>query len=334
MTDPAKMLTDSAKTLLAGHRLGTGGLVPPPPPYTYPGKVAWRCPPPAPQWMVERFASFEGGQSMRVGVLVRNRDICGRLRMSLRSCSGAASAPSVHFSLSWGDLLTQAEAGRWDLVLVDPSLEDRTGLCRPDVPALEGLASVLGRDAIILFSSGQPPLPPEFRALGMAGFPYLVRRGVDDDTCSLLRILARARGRRSLRSGLGWVGPDQTEEESRALLLEALTAWPPVLTASALAEHVALSRRTLERRLRHAGFPSPGRSIALGRFLEASMLRIWGVQNRSRIAATLGMNGSDALAHLCARVTGHPLGEMWSEKSDQDPVRWTLKEIRREQKSA
>jgi hypothetical protein len=271
---------------------------------------------------------------MRIAVLVDDTNLRRNLHSAFRAAAGSAQAPTFLFSASWAELLASAREGACDLAIADPCISGRGGPASLDHSALDCLASALGRDRIVLFLSHPSTGPTVLQGLARAGFPYLILKGVDDEPRSLLRILARAGNRHALQSAVAPRELGEAGREGDRFLLEALTLWPPVSHADKLAVRFSLSRRTLERRLSEAEFPSPRRCISWARFLEASKLWGWGIGSRSRIASILGMSGPDALTHLCRGLTARPLREFWCAEPKEDAVQCLLAEIEDGRKSA
>ncbi len=172
-------------------------------------------------------------------------------------------------------------------------------------------AALEGR--VILYSSPPTGQPSQHRfsplALGRAGFPYLVIRGVDDDPISLRRVLARSAVRRSLLAAdcplLANLG-----SERLAGLLPLLTRWPEPETSGDLAKEMCVAERTLRRRVKLLAAAPPRDLRCWSRLLEANHLWLLGLDSRAAIAHHLGYAEPSSLSHLCRDFAGVPLGSI------------------------
>jgi hypothetical protein len=88
-----------------------------------------------------------------------------------------------------------------------------------------------------------------------------------------------------------------------------------------------MSRRSLQRRLRGEGLPTPGQSVAYARFLEMYTLWSMGISSRARIASILDIADPASLGHLSQRLADRPLGHFLDPLSGEDPFDWFVRKI-------
>lgn len=203
-----------------------------------------------------------------ISVLLDDSRAYRALRLAFRTGLGGPAAVQLRFVSSWSELRHDIGAELCDLAIVQPCFGMPPSLPEPNLPKLEGLASVWDRGKVILYLSHPNPSPSLFHDLGRLGFPFLLVQGIDDDPRSILRIVARAGARRNLRGR--WREQDAPPDEATCrLVLDTVTGWPPATSAEELARHLKMSLRSLQRRLRAEGLPSPGKSISYGRKIGA-----------------------------------------------------------------
>jgi AraC family transcriptional activator FtrA len=94
------------------------------------------------------------------------------------------------------------------------------------------------------------------------------------------------------------------------VLVEAVRRADEKVDPEALAMLCGQSRRTLSRRLREMGLPSPAGIIAWGKILASSWLLSDGGESLEAVALELGLGGSGALVHLYRRYLGLTPGEI------------------------
>jgi AraC-like DNA-binding protein len=134
---------------------------------------------------------------------------------------------------------------------------------------------------------------------GRAGFDGLIIADRDDAPASLAAILEQAEARGiagHLRGSLGHV-----HASVRDAVLIAVTRAHEPLTTETLARSLAVSRRTLMRRLLGAGFPPPKRLLTWGRLIVAAGMLEDAQRSADGVAAALRFPSGSAFRNTCQR---------------------------------
>jgi len=259
---------------------------------------------------------------VRVGVLVDRIQVIRTLRKAVRTGAGPHPTTRLLPLSSWGEVIEGVRGESFDLVILQPSIGVGPWSPAPKFTELERLVSLFPGSRAILYFCRPKPTPSDLRDLARMGFPYWLIQGIDDDTRTIQRAVARAEARRILTLRSDAQGT-QMEEEPLALLLHSTTGWPPVRLVEDLANQQYMSRRTFQRRLKGLNLPSPGRLLSCGRFLEVCALwRSMGIRDRFRIGLILGFGDPSSIGHLSRTLTGRPLGHFLRPDSDADPFDW------------
>jgi len=220
------------------------------------------------------------------------------------------SRARIRHCTSWEELVDRVREGAVEVAVVDPAFGMGRGSPRGSLLArLETLRSLLGPERIVLHVSEAGAGPHVFERISRLGFPVLLRLGVDDDPDTLRRALARA-GACALLQGRESELGGRFDDAAVALVVAALSVWPPPATVRELACRLHVSPRTLRARFAEAGLPPPIRVLGVTRLLEAHVLRVLGVSSCTRIALLLGYEHPGSLSRLCRTLTGQPLGSL------------------------
>jgi AraC-like DNA-binding protein len=158
---------------------------------------------------------------------------------------------------------------------------------------------------------------------GRAGFDGLVVADRDDAPSALAGILEQAEARGiagHLRGSLAHVHPSV-----RDAVLIAVTRAHETLSTEALARALALSRRTLMRRLLAAGFPAPKRLLTWGRLIVAAGMLEDPQRSADGVAAALQFPSGSAFRNTCQRY----LRLTPTELRAKGGARWAVEELLR-----
>ena len=266
---------------------------------------------------------------MRVAVLIDQSETRQDLRRILGARSGPPPTVRLRFLFSWGEVHEGGTRGAYELAIVQPSFGQPAQDSPPNLPELERLASAGNAEQVVLSLSGPGPATDLLSDLARLGFPFLLGQDEGDYERHVLRVVARAETRRKLRRRLEGL-ENRLDEETLRLVLDTTTTWPPARSVEEFARRLRMSRRTLQRRLRQKGLPSPGKLISIARLLEACALwRDAGIQNRTRIGFILGMADPASLGHLSRSLANRPFREFLDPGSAFDPLEWLMGEFGR-----
>jgi AraC-like DNA-binding protein len=134
---------------------------------------------------------------------------------------------------------------------------------------------------------------------GSAGFDGLIIADRDDAPAAFATILEQAEARGiagHLRGSLATVHPSV-----RDAVLIAVTRAHEAMTTETLARSLAVSRRTLMRRLLGAGFPPPKRLLTWGRLIVAAGMLEDPQRSADGVAAALRFPSGSAFRNTCQR---------------------------------
>lgn len=134
---------------------------------------------------------------------------------------------------------------------------------------------------------------------GRAGLDGLVIAGQDDTPVHLWAILEQAESRSvasSLRAALTGVDPTV-----RDAVLIAVTRAHEDLTGDGLARLLSIPRRSLTKRLTHAGFPPPPRLLTWGRLIVAAQMLDDLHRSADAVSAALRFPSGSAFRNTCKR---------------------------------
>ena len=265
---------------------------------------------------------------MHIAVLLDHSQAVRSLRSAFRLGPGGPARAHLRSLSTWTELYDLLASDECDLALVQPCHGYPPTSPDPSLAGLETLATRWPREQVVLFVVRPRPGPHLLRDIGQMGFPYLLVQGIDDDPRTILRTVARAESRRLLRRRLESKRAG-LDPEVAGLVLDSLTAWPPALSVQDLALQSGMGRRNLQRVLRQAGLPSPGKLVALSRFLEACVIgQRMGVSSRARIASIPDSGDAASLGHLSRRVANRPLGEFIGSDATEDPFSFVADTLR------
>lgn len=265
---------------------------------------------------------------MQIAVLLDHPQAFRALRSAFRLGPGGPVNAQLRFLSNWTELHDTLASEECDLAIVQPCHGQPSTSPDPSLAELETLATLWPREQVILPVVHLRPNPGLLRDIGQMAFPYLLVQGIDDDPKTILRTVARAESRRLLRRELE-VERTALDPEVVALLLDSLTGWPPAPSVHDLAKQSGMGRRSLQRVLRQAGLPSPGKLVAFSRFLDACVMgRRMGVSSRARIASILGSGDAASLGHLSQRVANRPLGKFIGGDATEDPFTFVADRLR------
>jgi AraC-like DNA-binding protein len=267
---------------------------------------------------------------VRIAGLLDHSRACRNLRLAFPAGTGGADGVRLEFLSSWRELREGVREGLYDLAIVQPCLGTSLSHPEPNLAELEPLAGAWPREKVILYFCCYfccpHPSASLLHDLGRLGFPFLLILGTDDDPRNICRIVARAGARSTFRKRLADLEPAISEEALR-LVLETVAGWPPSDSVHDLASSLNMSRRSLNRRFRTEGLPSPGRLVSFARLLETSALWNMGLRSRARIASILGLSSPASLGHLSRSLAGRPLGSFLEPRPGEDPFDWVIRKI-------
>lgn len=245
--------------------------------------------------------------SMQIDALLITPESMVSLRVAIELDAALKHLCRLKTLSSWEELTDRALEGSFDLAFVDPQFPRTDETSESGFLELERVRSVTGPESLIPFLGSDARVLP---TLGRMGFPFIIVRGVDDTPNSLLRVIARAKSRRSLRTYLLQAeGPVRVEDLE--FLLLSITGWPVAQEVGDLARSMHSSVRTLRRRSSAFCLPSPGRLIRWGRLMDAQMLWQMGIRSKPRIASVLKMDSPSSVSRLSRELVNHRAEELF-----------------------
>lgn len=245
---------------------------------------------------------------MRVDLLIKDLDAVVAFSRAMRSPLEGPLPIELKYLSSWQAVIRRAQDGAGDVTVVQADFPPDDSARGTWMLRLKQLTSVVPAGGVVPYVCRSDSSGSVLCAIRHVGFPFLIVQGVDDDAHSLLRILARGRGLREINRRLRSAGNDRPDQ-SFHMVLSALLGWPAAHSVSELAHRLHVSDRTLQRRLRDRGLPSPGRMIHWARVIEAEALCRMGLRSRMKLASVLGLRDPRSLPRLYQECMGEPLGE-------------------------
>jgi hypothetical protein len=246
---------------------------------------------------------------LRIAVLLHDCQSLQHLLGVLPAGSPASDRADVYHVLSWDELDERAAGGLIDVAVVDPFLGFESNSNYPAVLArLHRLSRVLGCGRIVLYSQSLTRGSPDLKMISATGITHLVGVAEDDDSGTLLRMLARTAADAQLHR---WQPRVEREVGPGAyrILIDAVRLWPPPLGVDDAARRLHSSVSGFRARMKRLGLPPPRRVLACLNLIEARALYALGVTFRVPLARILGYEEGSSLSRVARRLTGMPLRE-------------------------
>ncbi len=227
---------------------------------------------------------------------------------------------SLYAVSSWEEFKARAHGRAFDLAFVQTSFPRSPGHPLTGVRVLERVIGQLAPGSLVPLVCEEDSTQDLLKDLKALGFNIVLIQGLDDHPASLLRAISRARSSFRLIPALVASGRG-VDLRTLELVLSLVTGWPPPGSVREAAAQLSMTPRSLRRRLREAGFPSPAHLLRWSRLLEAVALERVGIRSGERLAHLLGLAGHSTLAHLSRDLTNRPLSKTLRPEAEPDILR-------------
>lgn len=203
---------------------------------------------------------------------------------------------------------------------------------RMDLDPVRQLRRLYPRLVTVAYVSVGPDRVRDVFDAGRAGIDGLVIADRDDAPTELWHILERAETRSvasGLRTALTTVDPTV-----RDAVLVAVTRAHENLSGDGLAKLLSIPRRSLTKRLTHAGFPPPPRLLTWGRLIVAAQMLDDLNRSADAVSAALRFPSGSAFRNTCQRYLHATPTELRQRGGADYVVSLLLAETSRERRSA
>ncbi len=234
---------------------------------------------------------------VRVVSLLRSLECRARIQAAARAQVRRGRRAAVTEVETWDEVRAGMMAGRVDAVVFDPAHPTL-----PSGPVLTGQVSAHGRVTFVLY--GGPVRPAQLMVdLGRAGVGWAITPGLDDDPKRLGRLLRHVFRQATEERLLKEAAPEMTVRQL-GLVRMFLRHTHECRSIERLAERVGMSPRTLERRARELGLPSPAQLLGIGHLYTGATLIAYDGASVESAARASGFSSPAAFRRALRRTTG------------------------------